>query len=101
MATNPQASGCAFAQIKGGNIKFVGIGESRFFDQQTVIDNWPEQREQWRKALSNLAHEFSCGLASIEIYDSAALNFQEYLLLLNRYLELANINAQLPISEAD
>ncbi len=101
MATNPQASGCAFAQIKGGNIKFIGIGESSFFDQQTVIDNWPEQREQWRKALSNLAREFSSGLATIEVYDSAALNFQEYLLPLNRYLELTTINGQLSISEAD
>ena len=101
MATKPQASGCAFAQIKGGNIKFIGIGESSFFEQQTVIDNWPEQLEQWRKALSNLAYEFSSGFASIEIYDSAVLNFQEYLLPLNRYFEAANINAQLSMSEAD
>ena len=101
MATKPQASGCAFAQIKGGNIKFIGIGESSFFEQQTVIDNWPEQLEQWRKALSNLAYEFSSGFASIEIYDSAVLNFQEYLLPLNRYFEAVNINAQLSMSEAD
>jgi probable DNA repair protein len=101
MATKPPASGCAFAQIKGGNIKFIGIGESSFFEQQTVIDNWPEQLEQWRKALSNLAYEFSSGFASIEIYDSAVLNFQEYLLPLNRYFEAANINAQLSMSEAD
>jgi probable DNA repair protein len=101
MATKPQASGCAFAQIKGGNIKFIGSGESSFFEQQTVIDNWPEQLEQWRKALSNLAYEFSSGFASIEIYDSAVLNFQEYLLPLNRYFEAANINAQLSMSEAD
>ena len=101
MATKPQASGCAFAQIKGGNIKFIGIGESSFFEQQTVIDNWPEQLEQWRIALSNLAYEFSSGFASIEIYDSAVLNFQEYLLPLNRYFEAANINAQLSMSEAD
>ena len=101
MATNPQASGCAFAQIKGGNIKFIGIGESSFFDRQTVIDNWPEQLEQWRKVLSNLAHEFSSGLASIEVYDSAALNFQEYLLPLNRYLEAATISGQLCLLEAD
>ena len=101
IATNPEANGCAFAQIKGGNIKFIGIGESSCFDQQVVIDNWPEQREQWRTALSNLANEFSSGLASIEIYHSATLNFQEYLLPLNRYLEAANINGQLPISEAD
>ena len=101
MATNPQASGCAFAQIKGGNIKFIGIGESSFFDQQTVINNWPEQLEQWRKSLSNLAHEFSSGLASTEVYDSAVLNFQEYLLPLNRYLEAATISSQLPLLEAD
>ena len=101
LATNPQASGCAFAQIKGGNLKFVGIGENHFFDQQAVIDDWPQQIEQWRKSLSNLANEFISGLATIEVYDSVASNFQEYLLPLNRYLEEASINELVLKSEAD
>lgn len=95
IATNPQASGCAFAQIKGGNIKFVGIGETALFDQQSIIENWPEQLEQWQTSLTNLANEFISGLATIEVFDSAVLNFQDYLLPLNRYSEASAINSQL------
>ena len=101
MATNPQASGCAFAQIKGGNIKFVGIGETALFDRQNIVENWPEQLEQWQRSLTNLANEFISGLATIEVFDSVVLNFQDYLLPLNRYSEASAINNQLEQSSTE
>jgi probable DNA repair protein len=99
LASDPTADGGAFAQIKGGKIKFVGTGSSALFDDLTVAEDWSWQLDQWQVALADLAAEFVAGSAPVQVFDSSTLSFQDYLLPLNRYLELADINARLELAE--
>ena len=99
LASDPRADGCAFAQIKGGKIKFVGTGSTALFDDLKVAEDWSWQLDQWQMALANLAAEFTAGSAPVQIFDSSALSFQDHLLPLNRYLEMADINARLEQTE--
>lgn len=99
LASDPRADGCAFAQIKGGKIKFVGTGSTVLFDDQKVVDDWPWQLGQWQMALADLAAEFVAGSAPVQVFDSSALSFQDHLLPINRYLEMADINARLEQTE--
>ena len=100
LASKPQANGCAFAQIKGGKIKFVGSTDSKFLASEKVIANadlsqqWAEQIDAWQTALNNLADEFVRGHASVEVYDQTQFGYQDYLLPLNRWSEEADINAE-------
>jgi len=50
--------------------------------------------------LNNLADEFVCGHASVEIYDKGQFGYQDYLLPLNRWPEEVEINAQVAASGA-
>jgi ATP-dependent helicase/nuclease subunit B len=100
LASNPRANGCAFAQIKGGKIKFVGSTDSKFLASEKVTGDtdlsqqWAEQIDAWQSALSNLADEFVNGHASVEVYDQTQFGYQDYLLPLNRWSEEADINAE-------
>ncbi|UVW33932.1 PD-(D/E)XK nuclease family protein [SAR92 clade bacterium H455] len=104
LASKPQANGCAFAQIKGGKIKFVGSTDSKFLASEKVIANadlsqqWAEQIDAWQTALNNLADEFVRGHASVEVYDQTQFGYQDYLLPLNRWSEEADINAEVASS---
>ncbi len=100
LASEPQADGCAFAQIKGGKIKFVGTGGTALFDDLKVAEDWTWQLDQWQMALTDLAAEFVAGEAQVQVFETSALNFQDHLLPLNRYLEQADISAQLEQNEA-
>ena len=100
LASNPRANGCAFAQIKGGKIKFVGSTDSKFLaseKQSPDVDlsqQWAEQINEWQSALNNLADEFVRGHASVEVHDQTQFGYQDYLLPLNRWSEEADINAE-------
>jgi probable DNA repair protein len=100
LASNPRANGCAFAQIKGGKIKFVGSTDSKFLASEKVTGDmdlsqqWAEQINDWQSALNNLADEFVRGHASVEVHDQTQFGYQDYLLPLNRWSEEADINAE-------
>ena len=100
LASNPRANGCAFAQIKGGKIKFVGSTDSKFLGSEKASADadlsqlWAEQIDAWQSALNNLADEFVRGHAPVEIYDQTQFGYQDYLLPLNRWSEEADINAE-------
>ncbi len=95
LATKPQANGCAFAQLRAGDIKFIGSSDSQLISSDKPIDNWSAQIAEWQAALSNLASEFCHGYASVEVHDSGSFAFQEHLLPLNRWPEESQINAAL------
>lgn len=101
LASQPQANGCAFAQIKGGKIKFTGVSDSQLISNEKPQDDWALQIQQWQQALSDLALEFTSGNASMQVFDAAAFGFQEYLLPLNRWYEQADIQAALDSSEPE
>ncbi|MDG2501910.1 MAG: PD-(D/E)XK nuclease family protein [Porticoccaceae bacterium] len=95
LSSDPIAHGCAFAQIKGGLIKFVGVSDGQLIPGEKSVEDWPAQVDQWRTALSNLASEFTAGHAIMEVFDKGAFNFQTDLLPLNRWLEEPEISAKL------
>ena len=93
LASNPVANGCAFAQIKGGLIKFIGTSDSPLIPAEKVVEDWPAQIDQWQAALTRLADEFTSGYAPVEIFDNASFTYQSHLLPLNRWLEEPEITA--------
>ena len=93
LASKPQANGCAFAQLRAGDIKFIGSSDSQLLSFEKPADNWSAQIDEWQSALSNLAAEFTSGHVSVEVYDKTNFGFQEHLLPLNRWLEELEINA--------
>jgi probable DNA repair protein len=95
LASETPANGCAFAQIKGGKIKFVGVADSEIINNQKPAENWPEQLEQWQQALRALANEFTTGHAIAEVFDSSGINYQKDLLPINRLPEEQDINGNL------
>lgn len=90
LASDPQANGCAFAQIKGGKIGFIGHSDSQLIQEKKPIEDWPGQIAQWQQALSGLATEFVSGHATVEVFDQTAFRHQAYLLPLNRWHEQKN-----------
>jgi ATP-dependent helicase/nuclease subunit B len=94
LASNPAANGCAFAQIRGGAIKFVGNSDSQLIPNEKLIENWSLQVDKWQAALGGLAHEFTSGKAGMQIFNAAAFAFQSHLLPLNRWSEEAELKAK-------
>ena len=93
LASDPQANGCAFAQLRAGDIKFIGNSDSQLIPSEGPSEDWPAQIDRWRAALENLALEFSSGQAKIEVYDTNSFDFKAHLLPLNRWNEEPEINA--------
>ena len=93
LASNPLANGCAFAQIKGGLIKFIGTSDSQLIASEKPVEDWPAQINEWQIALRKLADEFTSGYAPVEIFDKASFTYQSHLLPLNRWLEEPEISA--------
>ena len=91
LASNPAANGCAFAQIRGGAIKFVGNSDSQLIPNEKLIENWSLQVDKWQVALGGLADEFTSGEAGMQIFNAAAFAFQSHLLPLNRWSEEAEL----------
>lgn len=101
LASKPQANGCAFAQLRAGDIKFIGSSDSQLISGEKPADNWSDQIDQWQSALTNLATEFSGGYCSVEVHDKSRFDFQDYLLPLNRWPEESEINASINSSKAE
>ena len=95
LTSEANANGCAFAQIKGGAIQFVGMADSEIINNQKPAENWLEQLEQWQQALRALANEFTTGHAAAEVFDSSGINYQAHLLPINRLPEEQEINADI------
>ena len=96
LASKPQANGCAFAQLRAGDIKFIGSSDSQLISFEKAADNWSEQIAEWQIALSNLADEFCQGYSSVEVHHKTSFGYQDHLLPLNRWPEESDINAALP-----
>jgi len=96
LASKPQANGCAFAQLRAGDIKFIGSSDSQLISFEKAADNWSEQITEWQSALSNLAAEFCQGYTSVEVHHKTSFGYQDHLLPLNRWPEESDINAVLP-----
>ena len=96
LASKPQANGCAFAQLRAGDIKFIGSSDSQLISFEKAADNWSEQITEWQSALSNLAAEFCQGYTSVEVHHKTSFGYQDHLLPLNRWPEESDINAALP-----
>jgi ATP-dependent helicase/nuclease subunit B len=93
LASDPPANGCAFAQIKGGKIRFTGHSDSQLISGETPLPDWSAQVNQWYQALSNLANEFVSGHAPVEVYEQTEFRYQAPLLPLNRWYEQNEIQA--------
>jgi len=109
LARSPQANGCAFAQIKGGDIKLIGSTDSKFLASEktaTASDDerlaeWQQQIADWESVLGSLAAEFVSGYAAVEVHDSTSFMYQDYLLPLNRWNEQSEISSQLQALSKD
>jgi probable DNA repair protein len=95
LASEPQAKGCAFAQVKAGKIKFTGISESELIADVKPLDSWDAQVSQWQSAIKGLADEFTSGVAQVEVFDTGSFQYQTHLLPLNRWHEESDINTEL------
>ena len=96
LASKPQANGCAFAQLRAGDIKFIGSSDSQLISFEKPAEHWSEQIDEWQSALSNLAAEFCQGYTSVEVHHKTSFGYQDHLLPLNRWPEESDINAVLP-----
>ena len=96
LASKPQANGCAFAQLRAGDIKFIGSSDSQLISFEKPAEHWSEQIDEWQSALSNLAAEFCQGYTSVEVHHKTSFGYQDHLLPLNRWPEESDINAALP-----
>ena len=63
----PDAAAVAFAQVRAGDMKFVGLGREVGLLPGTKAPpvSWDEQRVLWRAELERLADEFATGNAAV------------------------------------
>lgn len=63
----PDAAAVAFAQVRAGDMKFVGLGRDAGLlpGTKTPPVSWDEQRVLWRTELERLAGEFAAGNAAV------------------------------------
>ena len=94
-ALEPKVNGCAFAQLKTGNIKFFGLSDSELIPYEKPHEDWPSLIKQWCDSIDKLAKEFSAGHADVEIFHKSTFDFQTDLLPLNRWPEETLINKKL------
>jgi probable DNA repair protein len=95
LAYSGAVNGCAFAQIKSNKLKFSGLMDEPFSADLALCDDWPQQMQDWRGALENLAAEFTEGNSALRVYNKSAFTYQDYLIPLNRW------NEQNEITDAD
>jgi probable DNA repair protein len=64
----PDAAAVAFAQVRAGDMKFVGLGRDTGLlpGTRTPPVSWDEQRVLWRTELERLAGEFAAGNAAVD-----------------------------------
>jgi ATP-dependent helicase/nuclease subunit B len=91
-ACRPPVNGCAFAQIKGGNIRFSGISDSQLLDSEKGSRSWSESVALWHESMEALASEFTAGIAQMEVIHPSGVIYQTHLLPLNRWPEEPMVN---------
>jgi len=94
-ACRPAVNGCAFAQIKAGNIRFSGISDSQLLDNEKGNRGWSESVALWHESMDTLASEFTAGVAQMEVIHPSGVIYQTYLLPLNRWPEEPAVNKSL------
>jgi len=64
----PDAAAVAFAQVRAGDMRFVGLGRAAGLlpGTKTPPVSWDEQRAEWRAALERLAGDFAAGNAEVD-----------------------------------
>ena len=100
-ALTPAVNGCAFAQLKTGNIKFFGLSDSGLIPYEKNHEDWSSLINKWRDSIDKLAREFATGHADVEIFHKSSFDFQTDLLPLNRWLEETLINKKLSALKDD
>jgi ATP-dependent helicase/nuclease subunit B len=91
-ATETLVNGCAFAQIIGGKIRFTGISDSLLIEGEKASGDWEQSVSQWHSSISLLAHEFTAGVAQMEVIHPSGVIYHTHLLPLNRWSEESIIN---------
>jgi len=100
-ALMPSVNGCAFAQLKTGNIKFFGLSDSGLIPYEKNHEDWSSLINKWRDSIDKLAREFSTGRADVKIFHKSSFDFQTDLLPLNRWPEETLINKKLSTLKDD
>ena len=85
-------NGCAFAQIIGGEIRFMGISDSHMIEGEKLGIDWNQAVTQWHSSISLLADEFTAGVAQMEVIHASGVIYHTHLLPLNRWSEESIIN---------
>tara|TARA_B100000767_G_scaffold38441_1_gene32411 strand:+ start:568 stop:3297 length:2730 start_codon:yes stop_codon:yes gene_type:complete len=99
VAAQPTVNGCAFAQLKGAEVRFLGEAEGLLTDALRDSHDWSAQVDLWRASLHALAEEFCHGRADLQVYHPSGFAQQAYLLPFNRWSEQTEL-AALTQSEA-
>ena len=87
MAAQPTVNGCAFAQLKGVEVRFIGEAEGLLTDALRDSNDWSAQVDIWRASLHALADEFCQGRVDLQVYHQSGFEQQAYLLPFNRWSE--------------
>jgi hypothetical protein len=88
-------NGCAFAQLKTGDVKFLGVSDHELIPNEKSLEDWNSLTAKWRDSIERLATEFSSGHANVEIFHRVNFDYQEALFPLNRWPEESLINKKL------
>ena len=91
LASSPSAQGCAYAQVRAGNITFSGIDNGTLLPDSSPHHDWQETLHNWHSSITNLAEEFVSGDTSVIFYNQDIARYQSYLAPLNRSAEQSHI----------
>jgi hypothetical protein len=91
LASSPSAQGCAYAQVRAGNITFSGIDNGALLPDSSPHHDWQETLHDWHRSISDLAEEFVSGDTSVIFYNQDIARYQSYLAPLNRSAEQSHI----------
>jgi probable DNA repair protein len=94
-SVRPMVNGCAFAQLKTGDVKFLGVSDHELIPNEKSLEDWNSLTAKWRDSIERLATEFSSGHANVEIFHRVNFDYQEALFPLNRWPEESLINKKL------
>ena len=97
-ASQAPVHGCAFAQIIGGKIRFMGISDSQMIEGEKTGIDWDQAVTQWHDSISLLADEFTAGVSQMEIIHASGVLYHTHLLPLNRWSEEPIINKDVAIT---
>ena len=88
LSVEPHADGLAYAQLKAGDLRWIGQSAIDLDMRLEEIKDWSGQLNNWKEKLMNLANEFEAGDISFVFHDKNRFKHQEFLLPVNRWPEL-------------